>query len=696
MKQIDISQMNKTQRSEALNEAKILQSLTSPYIVAYYNSFIENEKLCIVMEYCESGDLSQYLKAKHGRFMEEDLIWKCFLEICLALLYLHNRKILHRDIKTMNVFLTKDFHVRLGDLGVAKVLSQNTNFARTIVGTPYYLSPELCQEKPYNEKSDVWSLGCLLYEMCALKHPFESRNQAGLMMKIIQGRYEPLPNIYSKELTEIVTLCLQKDYRRRPSIHDILALSSVQLKARTLRISIPDKGVLATKPIPKKPETKKHEPPQKIIKEEKKVQEVQKKLIEAIKKPMEPIKKPIEPANKVMEPIKKEIEPTSLLQKECKEVYKLIEDIDKKEEKKKVNKHPIEVKKVEHNINAIYKSNQQLKSPEVKEVVNKKPVQKRPPLVDVKKSPPKKTPQIESNKAKLVDHKPTPAQIVKEAFADKKPVLKNHIVKEQIKATPKIEKLPLATPVKQIQKEVNVEKLKPKPLPRAIKETRKTPLEKPPVARNKRPIVSSNKINKIVKATRPYTANRENECKKSKIEEEIREVANLPDLVGDPGRNHKEKPYKIKKPTLDDIFGDKNKQAELTPTATEDIDSLKDYIETPTQEITEEFNNPLLMPVGYVIGSEKVEESPKRSSVSVGSDDSFEEEDSNIEEKKILSIALSKEEILHNKLLKKKEEYEEKLESFERRKRELAKKIPLEAIEKCCKLVDDAKTMVSN
>ena len=252
MKQINIAPMNKSQKEEALNEAKLLHSLKSPYIVGYHDSYIENEKLCIIMEYCENGDLGQLLKARHGRLLEEDTIWKYFIEICLALLYLHNKKILHRDIKTMNVFLTKDFHVRLGDLGVAKVLNQNTNFAHTMVGTPYYLSPELCQEKPYNEKSDVWSLGCVLYEMCALKHPFESRNQAALIMKIIQGKYDALSNVYSKDLIELVTLCLQKDYRKRPTIHDVLASISIQVKAKTLRIDLPTKEALLTKTDQKK------------------------------------------------------------------------------------------------------------------------------------------------------------------------------------------------------------------------------------------------------------------------------------------------------------------------------------------------------------------------------------------------------------------------------------------------------------
>ena len=109
-----------------------------------------------------------------GRPVSEAKIWKFFIEMVLGLNYLHSNKILHRDIKTINMFLTKDDKIKIGDLGVAKTLNQTYNMAYTVVGTPYYLSPELCEEKPYNHKSDIWSLGCVLYELCTLRHPFEA------------------------------------------------------------------------------------------------------------------------------------------------------------------------------------------------------------------------------------------------------------------------------------------------------------------------------------------------------------------------------------------------------------------------------------------------------------------------------------------------------------------------------------------
>lgn len=151
--------MDKRGQQEAIKEVHIQASLESPYVVKYYDSFIESKTLHIIMEFCEMGDLSAVITNQRGRQIEEVRIWKFFIQMLLALEYLHQQKILHRDIKSMNIFLARGDSVRIGDLGVAKVLSSTTAYAHTMVGTPYYLSPELCMEKPYNVKSDVWALG---------------------------------------------------------------------------------------------------------------------------------------------------------------------------------------------------------------------------------------------------------------------------------------------------------------------------------------------------------------------------------------------------------------------------------------------------------------------------------------------------------------------------------------------------------
>ena len=153
-----------------------------------------------------------------NRSLNEAKIWKFFIEMSLGLHYLHANKILHRDIKTINMFLGKDDKVIIGDLGVAKLLNQTANMAHTVVGTPYYLSPELCEEKPYNHKSDVWSLGCVLYELCTFKHPFEANNQGALILKIVRGKFSPISSHYSKDLRDLTELLLLKDHKKRPSL----------------------------------------------------------------------------------------------------------------------------------------------------------------------------------------------------------------------------------------------------------------------------------------------------------------------------------------------------------------------------------------------------------------------------------------------------------------------------------------------
>ena len=151
-----------------------MNKLEHPYVVRFYDSFQAASSLYIIMEFCENKDLGQYLKRQMHKHMSETKIWKFFIEMCLGLQYLHANRILHRDIKTINMFLAKDDKIKIGDLGVARELNHTANMAHTVVGTPYYLSPELCEEKPYNNKSDIWSLGCVLYEMCTLRHPFEA------------------------------------------------------------------------------------------------------------------------------------------------------------------------------------------------------------------------------------------------------------------------------------------------------------------------------------------------------------------------------------------------------------------------------------------------------------------------------------------------------------------------------------------
>ncbi|XP_033259444.2 serine/threonine-protein kinase Nek1 isoform X3 [Orcinus orca] len=222
IKEINISSMSSKEREESRREVAVLANMKHPNIVQYRESFEENGSLYIVMDYCEGGDLFKRINAQKGILFQEDQILDWFVQICLALKHVHDRKILHRDIKSQNIFLTKDGTIQLGDFGIARVLNSTVELVRTCIGTPYYLSPEICENKPYNNKSDIWALGCVLYEMCTLKHAFEAGNMKNLVLKIISGSFPPVSLHYSYDLRSLLSQLFKRNPRDRPSVNSIL------------------------------------------------------------------------------------------------------------------------------------------------------------------------------------------------------------------------------------------------------------------------------------------------------------------------------------------------------------------------------------------------------------------------------------------------------------------------------------------
>ncbi|XP_034968114.2 serine/threonine-protein kinase Nek1 isoform X1 [Zootoca vivipara] len=222
IKEINISKMSNKEREESRREVAVLANMKHPNIVLYRESFEEGGCLYIVMDYCEGGDLFKKINTQKGVLFSEDQIMDWFVQICLALKHVHDRKILHRDIKSQNIFLTKDGTIQLGDFGIARVLNSTVELARTCIGTPYYLSPEICENKPYNNKSDIWALGCVLYEMCTLKHAFEAGNMKNLVLKIISGSFPPVSVHYSHDLRGLISQLFKRNPRDRPSVNSIL------------------------------------------------------------------------------------------------------------------------------------------------------------------------------------------------------------------------------------------------------------------------------------------------------------------------------------------------------------------------------------------------------------------------------------------------------------------------------------------
>ncbi|XP_077608713.1 serine/threonine-protein kinase Nek3 isoform X1 [Crocuta crocuta] len=198
-----------------------------PNIVAFKESFEAEGHLYIVMEYCDGGDLMQKIKHQKGKLFPEDTILNWFTQMCLGVNHIHKKRVLHRDIKSKNIFLTQNGKVKLGDFGSARLLSSPMAFACTYVGTPYYVPPEIWENMPYNNKSDIWSLGCILYELCTLKHPFQANSWKSLILKICQGSLRPLPPQYSCELQQLIKQMFKRNPSHRPSATTLLSRGSL-------------------------------------------------------------------------------------------------------------------------------------------------------------------------------------------------------------------------------------------------------------------------------------------------------------------------------------------------------------------------------------------------------------------------------------------------------------------------------------
>ena len=212
----------------------------------------------IVTEYCNKRDLERTikgLKEQKYKYISIEKLWPIFVSVVLGLYVLHSQNILHRDVKAANIFYHKDnktnkASIKIGDLGVAKLLDKDNMLARTLVGTVQYFSPEICDGKPYNHKTDVWALGMLLYQCCTLSLPFENiKNPYRVMMKILQGNIKPIDDdngAIPSILIALIQSCLIPDMNERPSIKDLLHIREFQEQAISRGFDLPDDIQLAS------------------------------------------------------------------------------------------------------------------------------------------------------------------------------------------------------------------------------------------------------------------------------------------------------------------------------------------------------------------------------------------------------------------------------------------------------------------
>ena len=235
MKRINFPKSPNNEREAALNEIRLLYSLSHPNIIGYKETFydISTGDLCIVMEYGDGGDLAkriEYNKKNKLLFME-NMIWKWLIQLLNGVVFLHSHHIMHRDLKSANIFLMKNNIVKIGDLNVSK-LSKNS-FAKTKTGTPYYLAPEVWEDRPYDYKCDIWSIGCIIYELCCLVPPFRATSLRDLYRAIRTGYYIPIPKEYSNELKIVISWMLNTNPSKRKSAKEILESDIIQNRIKS-------------------------------------------------------------------------------------------------------------------------------------------------------------------------------------------------------------------------------------------------------------------------------------------------------------------------------------------------------------------------------------------------------------------------------------------------------------------------------
>ena len=228
-----LKKINTKKTKDKENEINILSNLSHPNLIKCFFSFYNSENIYIIMDFCEFGDLFSLLQSvkKKKVFVNEDIIWNIAIQVLVGLNYLHSKKIIHRDIKLLNLFMTKDKKIKIGDMGMSIIFDEEESI-HSRVGTPLYIAPELVKKEKYDYKIDIWSLGCSLYHLAKTVPPFTDENLIKLGNSIINEQPSNLPICYSNELYDFILRLMIKNKDQRPSAIEALELIPEKIKKK--------------------------------------------------------------------------------------------------------------------------------------------------------------------------------------------------------------------------------------------------------------------------------------------------------------------------------------------------------------------------------------------------------------------------------------------------------------------------------
>ena len=238
LKTVNLEKLNKKEQENSVNEVRILASVNHPNVIGYKEAFWDDDKssLNIVMEFADDGDLHSKIEKmkKEGGCFKEPIIWSYAIQMIEGLKALHDMKIMHRDLKSANIFLVKNKHqCKIGDMNVSKVIKEKALTTQT--GTPYYASPEVWKDNPYSYKSDLWSIGCVIYELCALRPPFQGKDLDELYENVCKGKPERINKMYSDDLWRMILMLLQVDVNKRVDCNQFLNNELIKRKIEEIK-----------------------------------------------------------------------------------------------------------------------------------------------------------------------------------------------------------------------------------------------------------------------------------------------------------------------------------------------------------------------------------------------------------------------------------------------------------------------------